>query len=217
MNYLKFRADRLRRRLNPKTATLRQLADIERLQREALATRNGLVEANLRLVFSLAKRYATVGTAAFDDFISDGHMTLMRAIEKFDFARGVKFSTYATWSVINGFNALLKKESSVQRRHVSDQMEGVAESLTDHRVSKTMERSLEELQQSVGALLENLNARERRIIEARFGFGIDPPPTLKKVGERIGVSKERVRQLQERAVQKLRELAEEQHLELPYE
>jgi RNA polymerase sigma factor (sigma-70 family) len=209
MNYLKFCADRLRKTLDPERATVRQLNKIEQLQRAALDTRNQIVEANLRLVFSLAKRYATAGTPAFDEFISEGHLTVMRAVEKFDFSRGVKFSTYATWSVLNGFNAMLKKQGNVQRRLVSDQTEGIADSVADHRVTLSEEQSLRELRCAVGELLENLNGRERKIIEARFGFDADKPPTLRELGETMGVSKERVRQLQERAIHKLQSVADQ--------
>ncbi len=213
MNYLKFCANRLRSTLEPERATLRQLKKIEELQRAALDTRNQIVEANLRLVFSLAKRYATAGTPVFDEFISEGHLTVMRAVEKFDFSRGVKFSTYATWSVLNGFNAMLKKQGNIQKRLVSDQTEGIADSLADHRVTLSDEQSLRELRRTVAGLLRNLNGRERKIIEARFGFDVDKPPTLRELGETMGVSKERVRQLQERAIHKLQSVADQDAIE----
>lgn len=215
MNFLKYRADCLRRKLNPARATPRQLDKIERLQREAMDTRNKIVEANLRLVFSLAKRYATAGTPVFDEFISEGHLTLMRAVEKFDFSRGVKFSTYATWSVLNGFNAMLKKQGTIQKRLISDQTEGIADSLADHRVTLSHEKSLQELRRNVGELLLNLNVRERKIIEARFGFDVDRPPTLRELGLEMGVSKERIRQLQERALHKLQAVADPEGIEFP--
>ena len=216
MNFLKYRADGLRQKLNPARATPRQLDKIEQLQREAMDTRNKIVESNLRLVFSLAKRYATAGTPVFDEFISEGHLTLMRAVEKFDFSRGVKFSTYATWSVLNGFNAMLKKQGAIHKRHVSDQTDGVADSLADHRVTLSHEKSLHELRRNVGKLLLNLNVREREIIKARFGFDADQkPPTLRELGEQMGVSKERIRQLQERALNKLQAVADPDRIEFP--
>jgi RNA polymerase primary sigma factor/RNA polymerase sigma factor len=137
----------------------------------------------------------------------------MRAVEKFDFSRGVKFSTYATWSVLNSFNAMLKKQGTIQKRHVSDQTEGIADSLADHRVTLSDERSLRELRHAVGDLLQSLNVRERKIIEARFGFDADKPPTLRELGEAMGVSKERVRQLQERAIHKLQAVADEEAID----
>ena len=214
MNYLKFRADRLRQKLNPRTATVSQLDDIEQLQEEALEVRNQIIEANLRLVFSLAKRYASVGSAAFDEFMGEGHVTLMRAVEKFDFSRGVKFSTYATWAVVNGCNALLKKQNPSNRQSFQP-VDGVEDSLADHRTTSGEERSVQELRHAVGELLLGLNSRERAIIEARFGFDLNQSPTLKQLGEGLGISKERVRQLQQRALEKLRVLAESRKVELP--
>ncbi len=210
MNYLKFRADRLRRRLNPRTANAAQVEKIEGLQAEALEVRNRIVEANLRLVFSIVKRYAAVGSAAFDEFMGEGHVTLMRAVEKFDFSRGVKFSTYATWAIVNGCNAFLKKQGNFQRQQSFQGVEGVEDAITDHRVTIGEEQSVQALRQAVGELLLGLNTRERAIIEARFGFDLHAATTLKAIGEDLGISKERVRQLQQRALEKLRELAETQ-------
>lgn len=215
MNYLKFRADRLRQKLNPRTATASQLDKIEHLQAEAQVARNQIIEANLRLVFSLAKRYASVGSAAFDEFMGEGHVTLMRAVEKFDFSRGVKFSTYATWAVVNGCNALLKKQNPANRQTFCQSADGVEDSVADHRTTAGEERSLQELRHAVGQLLLGLSSRERAIIEARFGFDLNQSPTLKELGEGLGISKERVRQLQQRALEKLRALAECNKLELP--
>ncbi len=215
MNYLKFRADRLRQKLNPRTATATKLDKIERLQAEAQSARNQIIEANLRLVFSLAKRYASVGTAAFDEFMGEGHVTLMRAVEKFDFSRGVKFSTYATWAVVNGCNALLKKQNPANRHAYWQSVDGMEDSVADYRSTAGEERSVQELRHAVGQLLLGLSSRERAIIEARFGFDLNQSPTLKELGEGLGISKERVRQLQQRALEKLRALAECQKLEAP--
>jgi len=212
MNYLKFRADRLRRKLNPLTASAAQVEKIERLQSDAQEVRNQIIEANLRLVFSIVKRYASVGSAAFDEFMGEGHVTLMRAVEKFDFSRGVKFSTYATWAIVNGCNALLKKQSTLQRLQSA---EGIEDVVPDHRVTAGEEQSLQAIRQAVGELLLGLNSRERAIIEARFGFDVHQSPTLKEIGDDLGISKERVRQLQQRALEKLRALAERQKVELP--
>jgi RNA polymerase sigma factor (sigma-70 family) len=212
MNYLKFCADRLRRRLRPAKATEAQVVAIERLQAEALEIRNRIAEANLRLVFSIAKRYAAVGTTAFDEFISEGHLLILRALEKFDFSRGVKFSTYTSWCILNGFHAMLKKEGAIQRRHVGDQ-EGVAELCADYRLSLEQEQSLALARRTVGELLLCLSVRERKIIAARFGLDTDDPPTLRELGEEMGVSKERVRQLQVRALEKLRSVAVETDVE----
>ncbi len=215
MNYLKYRADHLRQKLNPRTATVSQLDKIDRLLAEAQAVRNQIIEANLRLVFSLAKRYAKVGSAAFDEFLGEGHEALMRAVERFDFSRGVKFSTYATWAVVNGCLALLKKQASANHRTLCPPCDAVEDSVADHRATVGEERAVQQVRRAVGQLLFGLSSRERVIIEARFGFNRNPSPTLKELGQGLGISKERVRQLQQRALDKLRVLAERHHVELP--
>lgn len=215
MNYLKFCADRLRRKINPRTATDAQLDKIEDLHSESQRVRNQIIEANLRLVFSLAKRYASAGSAAFDDFMGDGHITLMRAVEKFDFSRGVKFSTYATWAVVNGCNALLKKEKLTNCQLFGQSVDAVEDCVADHRATADEERSVQEIRRAVGELLLGLNSREQAIIRARFGFDLHDAPTLKELGEGLGISKERVRQLQQRALEKLRTMAEQRRVELP--
>ena len=95
MNFLKYQANQLREQLDPARAKTADLDEIERLQEEALAVKNQIIRANLRLVVSIAKRH--VGpTNNFFELVSDGNMSLIRAVEKFDYARGNKFSTYAS-------------------------------------------------------------------------------------------------------------------------
>lgn len=213
MNFLKFRADRLRKKLDPRKATAARLDMIERLLAEAQTVRNQIIEANLRLVFSLAKRYAGVGSAAFDEFIGEGHVTLMRAVEKFDFARGAKFSTYATWAVVNACNALVRRQKQPNRRDFCQFPEGEEDSVADHRATAVEERGVQKLRRMVDQLLLGLSPRERTIIEARFGFNLSPSPSLTELGRGLGISKERVRQLQQQALDKLRALAKRYHVE----
>lgn len=215
MNYLKYRADHLRHELNPRTASVSQLDKIEHLLAEAQTVRNQIIEANLRLVFSLAKRYARVGSAAFDEFVGEGHVTLMRAVEKFDFSRGVRFSTYASWALVNGCHALLRKQSSAHHRSLCPPFDVVEDSVADYRATAGEERAVQKLRHAVDQMLLGLSARERTIIEARFGFNLSGSPSLKELGQGLGISKERVRQLQQRALDKLRALAKRYHLELP--
>ena len=213
MNYLKFQADRLRKKLNPRKATAAQLDMIERLLAEAQTVRNQIIEANLRLVFSLVKRYARVGSAAFDEFTGEGYVTLMRAVEKFDFARGAKFSTYATWAVVNACNALVRRQKQPNRRDVCQFPDGDEDSVADHRATADEERGRQKLGHLVDQLLLGLSPRERTIIEARFGFNLSRSPSLTELGRGLGISKERARQLEKRALGKLRALAERYHME----
>ncbi|HEY5316091.1 MAG TPA: sigma factor, partial [Pirellulales bacterium] len=96
-NYLKFKAAKLREGLEAAHAKSSVMDEIERLYEEAVATKNQIIRSNLRLVVSIAKRH--VGPVDnFFELVSDGNMSLIRAVEKFDFARGNKFSTYASWA-----------------------------------------------------------------------------------------------------------------------
>ena len=109
MNYLKYRANRLRGKLDPAQPKSSLMDQIERYYDEAVATKNQIVEANLRLVVSIAKRH--VGPLEdFFDLVSDGNMSLMRAVEKFDFSPGFKFSTYASRAIRNGFVRTIPRE-----------------------------------------------------------------------------------------------------------
>ena len=102
MNYLKYKARRLRDKLDvnrPKSSLMRQ---IEGLYEESAAIKNQVIRANLRLVVSIAKRY--VGPAEdFFELVSDGNMSLMRAVQKFDVSQGNRFSTYASWAIMKNF------------------------------------------------------------------------------------------------------------------
>src|SRR6185312_12258947 len=109
MNYLKYRAAKLREGLEPAHAKSTVMEQIEKLYEQAVATKNRIIRANLRLVVSIAKRH--VGPADnFFELVSDGNMSLMRAVEKFDFARGYKFSTYASWAIMKNFARTIPDE-----------------------------------------------------------------------------------------------------------
>jgi DNA-directed RNA polymerase sigma subunit (sigma70/sigma32) len=102
MNYLKYKAGRLRDTLDMNRPKSRLVGQIEKLYDESVATKNQIVRANLRLVVSIAKRYG--GPAAdFFELVSDGNLSLLRAVEKFDVSRGNRFSTYATWAIMKNF------------------------------------------------------------------------------------------------------------------
>jgi RNA polymerase primary sigma factor len=102
MNYLKYKAARLRDELDPGRPKRRLMNRIERHYREAVAVKNKLVQSNLRLVVSIAKRHVN-GSASLFELISDGNMSLIRAVDRFDYARGNKFSTYASWAIMKNF------------------------------------------------------------------------------------------------------------------
>jgi RNA polymerase primary sigma factor/RNA polymerase sigma factor len=211
-NYLKYRAAKLREKLNPARPQVRLMDEIERLHREALATKNQIIQANLRLVVSIMKRYVTESDGTFE-LISDGNISLMRAVEKFDYSRGAKFSTYATWAIQRNNARRFADDIKRRIRFQTSQDEALADSPQAHFDPVQTERAHQERANRVARVLEQLDARDRRIIEGRYGLGGSlEAKTLKEVGDELGVSKERVRQLETRAMERLRELARDAQL-----
>jgi RNA polymerase primary sigma factor len=215
MNYLKFCAHRLRQKLDPRTATTKQVEQIERLWDQALRTREHLVRANLRLVFSIAKRYIGTAEKTFDELVSEGNLVLIRAVDRFDFARGTKFSTYATWAIMRSIFAAVNHERKYRKRF-STGLDPVLTDITDGREPWVLGNAEPELRALASQFVDVLDEREARIISARFGLCKDTDPqTLSRIGEQLGVSKERVRQLAVRALEKMRRFAAEQGMEVP--
>lgn len=211
-NYLKYRAANLRAKLNPKRPQIRLMDEIERLHREAVATKNQIVEANLRLVVSIMKRYVNENDGTFE-LISDGNISLMRAAEKFDYSRGFRFSTYATWAIQKNNARRFADDIKHRIRFQTSHDEALADSPQDHFDPRQAERTHQERAERIANVLKRLDIRDRQIVEGRFGLaGKLEAKTLKEVGDELGVSKERVRQLETRAMKRLRELAREANL-----
>ena len=214
MNYLKSRAVALREKLDPTKAKIAELDAIERLQDEAMAVKNQIIRANLRLVVSIAKRH--VGpTNNFFELVSDGNMSLIRAVEKFDYARGNKFSTYASWAIMKNFARTIPEENYRRDRFVTgheEMFESAADGRIDEHEYETAHRRNVE---AVQGMLVKLDDRERRIMISRFGLDGSREMTLEQLGKELGITKERVRQIESRAQQKLRRIAVEQRMELP--
>lgn len=215
MNYLKFRAARLRDQLDVTRARTRDMETIERLLDEATEVKNLLIRSNLRLVVSIAKRHIKP-TSNFFEMVSDGNMSLIRAIEKFDYSKGFKFSTYATWAIMKNFARSIPAENTLHDRFRTGSDE-VFLSSQDGRSDPFGQELVHNRQHEViSTILDQLEGRERDIIKARFGLdqGTEPQ-TLEQVGQQFGVTKERIRQLETRALSKMRRIAQEGKFDIP--
>src|SRR5205823_10952714 len=222
MNFLKHKASRLRNQLtkdgqviDPSRVRIQTLREIEDLQGRANALKDQLIQANMRLVANIAKRH--VGpTGNLFELMSDGNMSLIRAVEKFDYSRNFKFSTYASWAIMKNFARSIPEEKHRRERFVTGH-EDVFEAAQDNRGDEHEQlASTQRAANCVNRLLDYLEPRERAIIRMRAGLeGGTKAMTLEEIGAQFGITKERVRQLNARAMKKLREIVQEQHLDLP--
>lgn len=199
-NYLKFKADRLRSKIDPLDASGQLLDEAEALLAESERVKNDILRANLRLVVSIARRH--VGRAPeFFETVSDGNLSLMRAVEKFDYARGFKFSTYASWAVMRNYARTIP-EQVYQTRLVT----GAEEVLTNTaaRQDSAADGVLDAARQLIARGLAVLTDRERDIVVRHYGLDeSSAPQTLDQIGRLFGVTKERIRQIERKAMAKL--------------
>ena len=206
-NYLKYKASGLREHLDVERPSARLMDQIERLYDEVVEIKNRIVRANLRLVVSIAKRRVTPADGFFD-LVSDGNMSLIRAVEKFDYSRGNKFSTYASWAIMKNYARTIPDEHKRRDRFRAADME-LLQTAADSREDEYQQRmAANDRLQQVGKFLDRLDTREQTIIIRRYGLDHEhEPQTLKEVGSALGVTKERVRQIEAKALEKLRDAA----------
>lgn len=212
MNWLKFRAAAMRRRLDRHRASLRQIEAVEGLLAEAETVKSILITANLRLVVSIAKKFVDASNS-FEELVSDGNVALMRAVEKFNFSLGNRFSTYATYAIQRHFFRMSHKGRQQRSRFVAGD-EAFRDRAEEAPLSQYCSgEQIGFLKEMFAGFLGDLEPRERQIVVARFGFDGKPPRTFRELGSAMGVCKERIRQIQTRAMDKLRDMASEARLE----
>lgn len=214
MNYLRFLANRRRSQIDPSRPRVKVVREIESLIAESEVARRQLVESNLRLVASIARKFAK-SMHDFEELLSEGNAILLYAIDKFDFGRGFRFSTYATHAIQRHFFRVIQRMQRKRRFEVDSSPEILLETVAAPDID-TPSTGPTLTPQMLRQMSQLLDERERLIIEERFGLRTktSSEKTLKDLSEEMGLSKERVRQLQHRALSKLREFLECQGMTL---
>jgi len=203
-NYLKFKLVGVQEAIRDSTAKVGLARRFERLRAEALEIRRLIIRANMRLVVSIAKRHmGWRGDLA--SLISDGNLSLLKAIEKFDFGRGNKFSTYASWAIMKNYAKSIPEESYVADTFLTGRQKLLEASAAVEEAPGQGERE-KALKNIVAEMMGVLGDREREIVSRRYGLrDRSSTATLEELGKHFGLTKERIRQIESKALKKLKQ------------
>ena len=212
-NYARYRVCRLIEAQH-KRPTANRAAEMAVWYRRAMDCRSDVVGANMALVLAMAKR-TRIPNVEFAELISEGNMALLRAVEKFDASRGFKFSTYACRAILKAFNRLATKTGRY-RQHFPTEFDPDLER-SDYDVMKhEMQQadSVEALREILSRNTARLTHTEQTVVMERFAIGspTGKKKTLSQVGEMVGLTNERVRQIQLLALDKIREALDREFL-----
>ncbi len=213
-NYLKYLAHITREQLKMSSIPSTRLDEIEGYLAEAEAVKESIIEANLRLVVSIASRHTITG-ANLADLVSEGNVSLMKAVEKFDYTRGFRFSTYASWAISKDFAHRVPGRKVRMDSSAASPGEFEQELKRAPMDVAAVERARNDLIQVVR---NNLETREQYIIINHFGLEgtlvKKNKKTLKQIGDDLGLSKERIRQIELVSLQKLRQALSPEQFDL---
>jgi RNA polymerase sigma factor (sigma-70 family) len=202
-----FRAEAIEKSIDSAKPAKRKMAELEKLRGEAESIRNEIAIANLRLVASIAAKVARSG-GDFDDFFAEGNAILLKCIEKFDYTRGFRFSTYATTAIQRHLYRMISQKTRRRQQewvHDVDVLNQIPGQPSDQAVVVHEFNTAEAI---IAKIDETLDERESYIVRGRLGLdGTGRGQTFQHLGEHLGLSKERIRQLFNRGIEKLSELA----------
>jgi len=210
-NFSKMRLCRLQRLIKKNGLTRKRADEVIEWHRRFEHFREYLVRTNLALVLAMAKR-TRLGDVDFAEIVSEGNMALIRAVDKFNVDRGFKFSTYACRAILKAFSRTALKSSRHKSRFpVEFEPDMEKSDWQDRRRDAVEEDCIDELKAIVKENLADLSHVEQTVIRRRFNWEQEEehPLTLEEVGRIIGVTKERVRQIQNKALAKIRSVLEE--------
>jgi RNA polymerase sigma factor (sigma-70 family) len=210
-NYSKLRLLKVQRLIKKSGLTRKRGEELVEWHRRFEHFREYLVRTNLALVLAMAKR-TRLGDVDFAEVVSEGNMALIRAVEKFNVDRGFKFSTYACRAILKAFSRTALKSSRHKMRFpVEFEPDMEKSDWQDRRRGAVEEDCIDELKAIVSRNLAELSDVEATVIRRRFNWEqeAESPLTLEEVGQIIGVTKERVRQIQNKALTKIRSVLEE--------